>query len=83
LVIGPANVPGGELDGNGLVISSTVSENAVSLNHEELQVFRNSPFYIAGKLDFPGTKGYTVKAQARDFVQITSYVELEVKNKKD
>jgi hypothetical protein len=83
LVIGPANVPGGELDGNGLVTSSTLSKNAVSLTHDELQVFKNSPFYIAGKLDFPGTKGYTVKAQASDFVQITSYVELEVRNKKD
>lgn len=83
LVIGPVNVLSGEFDGSGLVTSSRISENTVSLSHEELQVFRNSPFYIAGKLDFPGTNGNIIKALATDFIQITSYVELEVKNKKD
>jgi len=83
LVIGPVNVLSGELNQNGLVINSKMSESTISLNHEELQIFRNSPFYIAGKLDFPGTDGNTIKALATDFIQITSYVELEVKNKKD
>jgi len=83
LVIGPVNVPSGELDHNGLVTSSRISEDTVILDHDELQVFRNSPFYIAGRLDFPGTNGNTIKAQPTDFIQITSYVELEVRNKKD
>jgi len=83
LVIGPVNVLSGELSQNGLVINSRMSESTISLNHEELQIFRNSPFYIAGKLDFPGTDGNVIKALATDFIQITSYVELEVKNKKD
>jgi hypothetical protein len=83
LVIGPVDVPRGELDHNGLVVNSRTSESTIGLNHEELQVFRNSPFYIAGKFDFPGTNGNMVKAKATDFIQITSYVEVEVKNKKD
>jgi hypothetical protein len=83
LVIGPVDVPKGELDHNGLVTGSKSSEDTISLNYEELQIFRNSPFYIAGKLNFPGTDGNTIKALATDFIQITSYVELEVKNKKD
>jgi hypothetical protein len=83
LVIGPVDVPRGELNQNGLVINSRISEGTISLNHEELQIFRNSPFYIAGKLDFTGTNGNTVKAQATDFIQITSYLEAEVKGKKD
>ena len=83
LVIGPVDVPGGELDHNGLVTNSRTSESTISLDHEELQVFRNSPFYIAGKFDFPGTNGNMVKAKAEDFIQITSYVEFEVKNKTD
>lgn len=83
LVIGPVNVLSGELGHHGLVTSSRISENIISLDHAELQVFRNSPFYIAGKLDFPGTNGNTIKAQATDFIQITSYLEVEVKNKKD
>jgi hypothetical protein len=83
LVIGPVDVPRGELDHNGLVVASRTSESTISLDHEELQVFRNSPFYIAGKLDFPGTNGNMVKAKATDFIQITSHVELEVKNKKE
>lgn len=83
LLIGPVNVLSGELSATGLVTSSRISENTISLNHEKLQVFRNSPFYIAGKLDFPGTNGNIVKTLANDFIQITSYVELEVRNKKD
>ncbi len=83
LVIGPVNVLRGELDQNGLVIDSRLSESIVSLNHEELQIFRNSPFYIAGKLDFPGTDGNIIKALATDFIKITSYLEVEVKSKKE
>ncbi|MFQ6002699.1 MAG: hypothetical protein ACE5KJ_03045, partial [Candidatus Zixiibacteriota bacterium] len=83
LVIGPVDVSKGELDQNGLVIASKVSESTISLNHEKLQIFKNSPFYIGGKLDFPGTDGKIIKVSATDFIQITSYVELEVKNKRD
>jgi hypothetical protein len=83
LVIGPVDVPKGKLDQNGLVTGSKSSEDTISLNYEELQTFRNSPFFVAGKLDFPGTDGNTIKALATDFIQISSYVELEVKNKKD
>lgn len=83
LMIGPVDVPRGELDQNGLVINSKISKSTISLNYEELQVFRNSPFYIAGNLDFPGTDGNIIKALATDFIQITSYLEVEVKNKED
>ena len=83
LVIGPVNVPKGELDQNGLVTESKSSKSTINLNYEELQIFRNSIFYIAGKLDFPGTDGKIIKALATDFIQISSHVEVEVKNKKD
>jgi hypothetical protein len=83
LVIGPVNVPRGELDHNGLVVTSRTSESTIGIDHEGLQVFGNSPFYIAGEFDFPGTNGNMIKARAEDFIQITSYVEVEVKNKKD
>jgi hypothetical protein len=83
LVIGPIAVSRGELDQNGLVVNSITSEGTMSLDREKLQVFTNSPFYIAGKLNFPGTGGNTIKALATDFIRITSYVEVEVKNKKD
>jgi hypothetical protein len=83
LVIGPVEVPQGELDHNGWVVNSRTSESTIGLDYEELQVFRNSPFYIAGKLDFPGTDGNMVKAKTEDFIQINSYIEFEVKNKKD
>ena len=83
LVIGPVNVPKGELDQNGLVTGTESSEDTISLNYEELQIFRNSPFWVAGKLDLPGTDGNIIKALATDFIQIISYVEVEVKNKKD
>ncbi len=83
LLLGPVNVPRGELDQNGLVIGSATSEAAISLSHEELQIFRNSPFYMAGKIDFPGTGGKMIRALGTDFIQIKSCLELEVKSKKE
>ncbi|KPL02292.1 MAG: hypothetical protein AMJ73_08915 [candidate division Zixibacteria bacterium SM1_73] len=83
LVIGPVYVPKGKLDQNGVVTESKFSEDTISLNYEELQIFRVSPFYVAGVLNFPGTGGSAVKALATDFIRINSYLELEVKNKKD
>jgi hypothetical protein len=83
LVIGPISVPKGELNHNGLVVNSRTSEDTISLNYQELQIFRSSPFYVAGKLDFPGTDGNIIEASATDFIQISSYLEVEVKNKKD
>jgi len=53
------------------------------LNHSEIQVFTGSPFYMAGILDIPGTGGKTVKSMAADFIRISSYLELNVKSKKE
>jgi hypothetical protein len=83
LVLGPVTVLSGELDPNGLVTDSRTSESTINLNHDQLQIFRNSPFYVAGRLKFFGTDGKIIKALATDFIQITSYLEIEVKNKKD
>jgi hypothetical protein len=83
LVVGPVTVLGGELDPDGLVIDSRRSESTISLNHDQLQIFTNSPFHMAGKLEFPGTDGKIIKALATDFIRITSYLEIQVKNKKD
>jgi hypothetical protein len=83
LVVGPVTVLSGELDPNGLVTGSKTSESTIDLNHDQLLIFTSSPFYVAGKLRFPGTDGKVIKASATDFIRITSYLEVEVKNKKD
>ena len=83
LVIGPVNVPRGELDYDGSVKGSNFSQTEINVTHQELQVFTSVPFYMAGYIDFPGTNGQTIRASAADFIKITSYLELNVKNKKE
>jgi hypothetical protein len=83
LVIGPIDVPKGKLNYDGSVNGSNFSQDEISLTHTELQVFTNVPFYMAGSIEFPGTNGQTVKASAGDFIKISSYLELDVKNKKE
>ncbi len=83
LVVGPVTVPSGELDLGGLVIDSRTSESTISLNHDQLQTFAHSRFFIAGKLKFPGTGGKIIRALATDFLKITSYLEVEVESKKN
>jgi hypothetical protein len=83
LVIGPVEVPAGELNHDGSVKESDFSEIKISLSYDDLQVFTSTPFYMTGHIDFPGSEGKTIRASATDFVKITSYLELSVKNKKD
>jgi hypothetical protein len=83
VVIGPVSVPGGELNYDGSVKESNYSETEINLTNQELQVFTNTPFYMAGSIDIPGTNGELVKASSADFIKITSYLELDVKNKKE
>jgi hypothetical protein len=83
LVVGPIDVPKGKLNYDGSVNGSNFSQDEIGLTHLELQVFTNVPFYMAGSIEFPGTNGQTVKASAGDFIKIMSYLELDVKSKKE
>ncbi len=83
LFIGPVNVPEGELNYDGSVKESNFAQTEISVSHQELQVFTNTPFYMAGSINFPGTNEETIKASSADFIKITSYLELDVKNKKE
>ncbi len=83
LIVGPVYVPKGELNPDGSVKKSNSHVGTINLTHSELQVFTGAPFYMAGRIDFPGTDGKTIKSMAADFITITSYLELNVKNKKE
>jgi hypothetical protein len=83
VTIGPVGVAAGELDHDGSVRESELSQAEISLTHEELQVFTSTPFYMAGTIDFPGTNGESVKVLSTDFMKVTAYLELNVKNEKD
>ena len=83
LIVGPIYVPKGELNLDGSVIKSNSAVETINLSHSELQVFTGRPFYIAGVIEFPGTDGKTIRSSAADFIQITSYLEFNVKNKKE
>jgi len=83
LTLGPVGVAAGELDYDGSVSQSEFSETEISLTHEELEIFTSTPFYMAGTIDFPGTDGESIKALLTDFIRITSYLELNVKSKKE
>ena len=83
LVIGPVSVAAGELDYDGSVKESNFSEIEISLTHQELQVFTSTPFYMTGTIDFPGTDGEPIRVLATDYIKVISYLELNVKNKKE
>jgi hypothetical protein len=83
LAIGPVELAAGRLDYDGSVRESEFSETEINLTYQELQVFTAAPFYLAGVIVFPGTGGESIKALSTDFIKVTSYLELNVKNKKD
>ncbi len=83
LLIGPVTVPAGRLNHDGSVMASGFAETEIDLSYDDFQVFTGTPFYMAGTVDLPGTDGQSIKASAVDFIKITSYLELSVKNKKD
>jgi hypothetical protein len=83
LLIGPVTVPAGRLDYDGSVKQSDFCQVEIDVSHDDLQVFTAAPFYMAGTIDFTGTGGQSIRASAADFIQITSYLELNVRNKKD
>jgi hypothetical protein len=83
LVVGPINVPKGELNPDGSVKTSILTQDRIDLTYSDLQVFTGEPFYLAGIIDFPGSSGQTIKASAADYIKIMSYLEIDVKNKKE
>jgi hypothetical protein len=83
LVIGPVAVPAGRLNRDGSVEESDFSTTEIEVTYDDLQVFANGPFYMGGVIDLPGTGGELIRASAADYLDITSYMELEVKSKKD
>jgi hypothetical protein len=83
LTIGPVHVPKGKLRADGSVREAENSETIIEVTNQNLLVFTSVPFHMAGTISFPGTDGEKVKASASDYVSITSYLELNVKNKRD
>jgi hypothetical protein len=83
LVMGPVNVPKGKLRLDGSVREAENSETKIEMTNQDLLVFTDIPFHMAGTINFPGTDGRKVKASASDYIRITSYLELNVKNKRD
>jgi hypothetical protein len=57
-----------------------ISNNVVELSSEDIEIFKNEPFYIGGNLHLPGTNGEEVKAIGSDYLDLTAYLELEISN---
>jgi hypothetical protein len=83
LVIGPVAVPAGRLNRDGSVEGSNFGNTEIEVTYTDLQVFANGPFYMGGVVELPGTGGELIRASVTDFLNINSYMELEVKSKKD
>jgi hypothetical protein len=83
LVIGPVVAALGELNFDGTVRESGLFEDEIDLTYQDLQVFTGTPFYTAGAMDFPGTGGEAITVLATDFIKVTSYLELNVRSKKE
>jgi hypothetical protein len=83
LIVGPIIVPKGELNPDGSVKSSILTQDRIDLTYSDLQIFTSEPFYLAGIIDFSGSSGQIIKASAADYIRIMSYLEIDVKNKKE
>jgi hypothetical protein len=83
LEIGPISIPAGLLNSDGSVRNSSLSETEINLSYDDLQIFTGTPFHMIGVIDLPGTGGLVARASAADFIKLTSYLELDMKNKKD
>jgi hypothetical protein len=79
LLIGPIDLNSGEVNEHGNVIASTFSQNVIQLDKEKLKIFESAPFYVGGKIRFPGTEGEKVKFRSTDYIKVSSYLEVRVK----
>lgn len=79
LLIGPIELNSGEVDEDGKVITSTFSQDLTQLDKEKLKIFESVPFYVGGKIFFPGTEGEKVKFRATDYIKVSSYLEIKVR----
>ena len=79
LLIGPIELSSGNIDENGNVVTSTFSQDLTQLDKSKLNIFESIPFYVGGKIVFPGTEGKKVKFRATDYIKVSSYLEVRVK----
>jgi hypothetical protein len=75
-IIGPFTVNAGQVDGSGVVGSTTDTQNDVSLTAEDLAVFQNQRLYIAPVINLQGTNGEVVHIRAADYLDISGLVTI-------
>ena len=77
LIIGPVTALAGELEAaTGLVKSSRLSTNKISLSDEQLGVFETTPLFAGVLVEFPGTNGQIVRVMRSDFMEIKAVISV-------
>ncbi len=79
LLIGPIELNSAEVDEDGKVVASTFSQDLTQLDKENLRIFESIPFYLGGKIFFPGTQGKEVKFRSSDYIKVSSYLEVKTR----
>ena len=80
LIIGPISVDKGVIGEDGLVTDASISTSSIELTSQDIKIFQERPFYIAGNVHFPGTDGQEVKATGLDYLDVSAHLQLEINN---
>jgi hypothetical protein len=76
LIIGPVEVSGGTVDGNGLVTNAAVSEITIHLSETDLDIIENATLYVGQYIYLAGTNGQMVNILNSDYLDIDAFIEL-------
>ncbi len=77
LTLGPIAVVNGNLNPDGTVASSVISENVLTLDSDQTRILENDPLWIGQMYTLAGTNGETVRFTATDSLKVSSYIELD------
>ena len=81
--IGPIEIPAGELNSIGDVITEKTKENEVELTSEDFDIFKNDTaelktVYIGTKIHLLGSDGKTVSIYKNDYLKLTASTLLKI-----
>ncbi|MBN2071472.1 MAG: hypothetical protein JW814_08450 [Candidatus Krumholzibacteriota bacterium] len=79
LLLGPFFVRAGTVVPDGLVSIAAESNVTMELSHDDLEIFKNERLYFGQIISFPGTEGVPVRMISTDFIDIESYITVNVR----
>ncbi|MEE9442897.1 MAG: hypothetical protein V3V99_09550 [candidate division Zixibacteria bacterium] len=77
VILGPIDVPAGNLNPDGTVSSAIITENIVTMDSISVLVLNNDSLWIGELITLHSTNGTSVKMSASDYLKITGYIEID------